>query len=185
MNDNHLLGPLQHLVGQWEGKGGTDTAPSADRGVRVSSYRERLSFVPTGRVDNHEQVLYGLRYSTTTWRLNEPDPYHEELGYWMWDAANGIVLRSFVIPRGIALLAGGKATADASSFHLEAELGSATWGIASNPFLHEHFRTVRYTLEVKVLSPTQFSYEEDTVLQMKGRADLFHHTDTHALTKVG
>ena len=79
------LGPLSTLAGTWEGTSGEDTAPSGDRQTRVSRYRERLVFTPTGRVDNHEQILYGLKYSTTAWRLGESDPYHEELGYWMWD----------------------------------------------------------------------------------------------------
>lgn len=182
---NSELGPLATLPGIWEGEGGEDTAPSADRGTRVSRYRERLTFTPTGRVDNHEQVLFGLRYSTTAWRVGEPDPYHEELGYWMWDATSGLVMRAFVIPRGIALLAGGSATADAKRFSLKAELGSKTWGIASNPFLDREFRTVRYELTVTSLTADSFSYDEDTVMEMKGRAELFHHTDRHTLRRVG
>ncbi len=178
------LGPLSTLVGTWEGSGGEDTAPSSTRSTRVSAYRERLVFTPTGRVDNHEQILYGLKYSTTAWRIGEPDPYHEELGYWMWDAQGGHVMRAFVIPRGIALLAGGTAAADATGFSLLAEVGSPTWGIASNPFLDREFRTVRYELNLRVLGPDSFEYDEDTVLQLKGRAEAFHHTDKHRLTRV-
>jgi hypothetical protein len=184
MSEIELLGPLGPLVGTWEGAGGEDTAPSATRGQRVSQYRERIVFTPTGRVDNHEQILYGLRYSTTAWRVGEPSPYHEELGYWMWDAGNRQVLRSFVIPRGIALLAGGEAAPDAKTFSLAAELGSPTYGIVSNKFLDAEFRTVAYQLKVTVLGPDSFEYEEDTVLQIKGRAEPFHHIDRHRLQRV-
>ena len=67
-----LLGPLGQLAGIWEGDQGDDTAPADDRTeVERNRYRERLSFVPFGPVNNHEQQLYGLRYSTTAWRLGE------------------------------------------------------------------------------------------------------------------
>jgi hypothetical protein len=184
MTTAHELGPLAALVGVWEGASGEDTAPSADRGTRVSKYRERLTFTPTGRVDNREQVLSGLRYATTAWRVGEPDPYHEEVGYWMWDAANQQVLRSFVIPRGMTVLAGGSATADAKQFTLAADVGSPVWGISSNPFLDREFRTVRYTLTVRLVEDGVFEYDEDTILRVKGRPEPFHHTDKHRLRRV-
>ena len=67
------LGPLAALAGTWEGVSGKDVAPSDDRGTEKNEYRERLTFVPFGPVDNHEQKLFGLRYSTVAWRLGEPD----------------------------------------------------------------------------------------------------------------
>jgi hypothetical protein len=179
-----LLGPLGPLVGIWEGEKGADVAPANDRGTRTSKYRERLTFHPTGRVDNHEQILYGLRYSTTAWRVDEPNPYHEESGYWMWDAARKLVMRAFAIPRGITLLAGGQAEPDARGFRIVAELGSGTWGICSNPFLDEEFRTVRYELNVEHISDGVFSYDETTVLRMKGRPQDFAHTDGNTLHRV-
>lgn len=178
------LGPLSKLVGIWEGGHGNDVAPSAERGSRTSRYRERLTFEPTGRVDNHEQILFGLKYATKAWRVDEPNPYHEELGYWMWDAGRKIVMRAFAIPRGITLLAGGHAEADAREFRLVSELGSPTWGISSNPFLDEHFKTVRYELNLKVVDDDTFTYDETTVLRMKGRAEDFAHTDGNTLKRV-
>jgi hypothetical protein len=103
----------------------------------------------------------------------------------MWDSVRKIVLRAFVIPRGITLLAGGHAEPDATEFRLGAELGSPVWGIASNPFLDEHFKTVRYELSLKVIDDSTFSYEETTVLRMKGRAEDFAHTDGNTLKRVG
>ena len=66
----------------------------------------------------------------------------------------------------------------------EAEVGSETFGICSNPFLDEEFKTVRYELEVTIHDGGSFSYAEDTQLRMKGRADLFHHTDGNTLHRV-
>lgn len=187
MSDDILskLGPLAALAGTWEGDKGDDTAPAADRGTEKNLFRERITFVPFGPVDNHEQKLWGLKYATVAWRLGVEDSFHEETGYWMWDAAAKQVYRCFLVPRGIAVIAGGTVEPTATSFELHAELGSPTYGIVSNPFLHEEFRTVRYDLKVTVNADGSFSYEEDTVMQMKGRAELFHHVDKNTLRKVG
>ena len=56
------LGPLSGLAGTWEGEKGTDKAPDDDRfQTETNEYRERMTFAPTGLVENHEQKLYGLR----------------------------------------------------------------------------------------------------------------------------
>jgi len=182
------LGPLGPLLGIWEGEKGTDLAPSdkpeSDRQLATSKYRERMVFAATGRVDNHEQKLFGLRYNTTAWRIGAPDPFHEEVGYWMWDAASELVIRCFMPPRGMTVLAGGNAKADAREFSLEAKAGSETFGICSSPFLHAEFKTVRYTLLVKVLDDDSLYYDEHTWLQIKGQSELFDHQDENTLRRV-
>jgi hypothetical protein len=141
------LGPLAGLECAWEGDTGVDVAPDDDRaGKEIDEYRERMTFVATGLVENHEQKLFGLRYTTTAWRLGEDDPFHEEVGYWMWDASAGRVIRCFMVPRGVTVIAGGTAAADASAFELTAEVGCETYGICSNVFLDREFKTVRYAL---------------------------------------
>ncbi len=190
MNDNgNELGPLTPLVGTWEGEKGDDVAPSDaagphDRSVATSCYRERMVFEPTGRTDNHAQTLYGLRYRTTAWRIGEDAPFHEELGYWLWDADARQVMRCFVIPRGVTILAGGTAEHAAREFELAATLGSPTYGICSNPFLDREFKTVRYELKVTIHDANSFSYEEDSQMELAGRARLFHHTDRNTLRRV-
>ncbi|MCG8425545.1 MAG: heme-binding beta-barrel domain-containing protein [Proteobacteria bacterium] len=179
------LGPLAALVGVWEGEKGNDVAPSDARGTAHSKFRERMTFEPTGRVDNHEQVLYGLRYATKAWRLGADQPFHEELGYWLWDAGARQVMRCFLVPRGIAVIAGGTVEPGAKSFRLAADLGSETYGICSNKFLDKEFKTVRYELEVTVDDDGSLTYREDTQLKMKGKDELFHHTDENTLRKVG
>jgi hypothetical protein len=177
------LGPLSHLVGNWEGNKGDDKAPDSDRTkVENNKYRERMRFEPTGQVDNHDQTLFGLRYSTTAWRLGADDPFHEELGYWMWDAKAEVVIRCFMIPRGVTILAGGSVKADAKTFVLEAKLGSPTFGICSNPYLDKEFKTESYWLKVSINSDGSITYEEDTRLSIPGQDKIFHHTDSNTLS---
>ena len=178
------LGPLGALVGVWEGDKGDDIAPDDDRGTENNQYRERMSFVPTGLIENHEQKLYGLRYATTAWRLGEPDPFHEELGYWLWDAQSKQVLRCFIIPRGVTVIAGGTVDPDDKSFKLSAEAGSDTYGICSNKFLDEEFKTIRYELKITLNTDGTLSYEEDSQLRIKGQKEIFHHIDRNTLKKV-
>lgn len=178
------LGPLTNLIGIWEGDKGDDTAPSDDRGTENNKYRERITFEQIGPVQNHEQNLHVLRYSTRAWRIGEPNTFHEELGYWSWEPATKEVMRSFLIPRGIALIAGGRAEKNANEFHLVAKNGSCTFGICVNPFLDREFKIISFEHTLRMENRDRFSYEQDTVIQMPGRAELFHHMDRNTLIRV-
>ncbi len=187
MTDEEMLknlGPLAKLAGVWEGDQGIDIAPSPTRGSLETPYRERIVFEAMGPVDNHEQQLYGLRYSTAAYRHGEDEAFHEELGYWLWDGQEGQVLRCFLVPRGVTILAGGDAAAGDLSFSIAAEVGSQTYGISSNRFLDREFKTVRYELTVTIEHSNSFRYEEDTQLLLKGLSQPFHHLDSNTLRRV-
>lgn len=177
------FGPLAQLAGVWEGSEGDDTAPSDDRGTEKNFFREVMEFEPFGPVDNHEQKLYGLRYKTTAWRKGESDAFHEEMGYWLWDAKAQQVMRCFLVPRGVSVIAGGTVAANASEFVLEAKLGSATYGICSNLFLDQEFKTISYRLQLKV-DGDLLSYEENTRLQIKSKPGVFDHIDKNVLRRT-
>lgn len=180
-----LYGPLKHLIGIWEGAKGDDTSPDDDRTqTEKNSYRERIVCEPIGMVNNHEQTLYGLRYSTMAWRIGEPNPFHEEVGYFLWDERAGQIMRTFIVPRGISVIAGGGAKPNDTQFKVSAKLGSATYGICSNEFLDREFRTVAYHYEFKSLGSDSIQYESDTVIQIKDQKELFHHTDKNTLKRV-
>jgi hypothetical protein len=185
--DLKALGPLGVLVGEWKGEKGSDVAPSdKDRHqVANSKYMEHMRFEPTGRVDNHEQILYGLRYRTTAWRLGEPNPFHEELGYWMWDQKTKTIIRCFMVPRGVTVLAGGTVSSDAATqWSLAAKVGSAVYGICSNEFLDREFQTVAYELDFTVKDSKTIHYKEITHLKIAGRPAPFAHSDENTLTRV-
>lgn len=81
--------------------------------------------------------------------------------------------------------AGGTATADATEFELFADVGSELYGVTSNPYLGRTKRTIRYELKVTIHPDGRFSYAEDTQIEIDGRDELFHHTDSNVLIRVG
>lgn len=184
MIDLKLFGPLAAFVGTWQGSKGDDTAPDDFRGVERNLFREQIICTPMAPAANHEQVLYVVSYTRTAWRLNAADPFHEQLGYWLWDPMAKQVMHSFIIPRGMTVLAGGSAQPDATSFELKAARGSSTFGICSNPFLDEEFRTIAYEASITFHSPQSFSYRENTQMQIKGQSGIFHHVDLNTLEKT-
>jgi hypothetical protein len=177
------LGPLAALAGTWEGDQGIDTSRIQSKET-VTKFREKIVFEPLGPVNNGPQALYGLRYSMTAWRLGEDDAFHEELGYWLWDGDRKQVLRCFMVPRGVLINAGGDAEVDSKSFHLEADVGSETYGILSNKYLDESYKTKKYVLDVAINDDGSFTYKEDTQLWIPINKAIFHHTDENTLKKV-
>src|SRR5215475_5578970 len=110
--DLKTFGPLAVLVGTWQGLMGDDTAPGDDRDVEKNAFREQIVFTPMSPTANHEQLLFVMSYTRTAWRLKEEDPFHQQLGYWLWDPTAKDVMESFHIPRRGNGLAGGPAEAD-------------------------------------------------------------------------
>ncbi len=176
------LGPFASLAGTWEGDQGIDTSPSK-AGPVETPFRERITLVPLGPVVNGAQVLYGLKYATTAWPLDQEKPFHEEVGYWLWDAKEQQAMRCFIVPRGVMVNAGGHADMHSSTMTLSAEAGSEIYGILSNPFLNDAFKTLRYDLKTTLHEDGSFGYWEDTVLKIHGQEELFHHTDQNRLSK--
>lgn len=177
------LGPFAPLIGTWEGEKGVDVSPERN-GSEETKFRERLSFEPLGPVINGPQVLYGMSYKAVAWPIGEEKAFHQEVGYWLWDPKDKQVMRCFMVPRGVVLIAGGTAEPEAKSFNMEANAGSETYGILSNPFINTSKRTIKYTLSVTIENNDHFSYEEDTVLQIHGVKEPFHHTDGNRLQRV-
>jgi len=179
-------GPLAGLAGEWEAEGGLDTAFSHSQGkVLGTPYLEKLTLKPFGPVDNGSQALYGLDYKSAMWRGDEENPFHTEVGYWLWDGATGEIMRGFVVPRGITVLAGGVADADATSFTLSAKAGHPQYNIGENKYLAENAATLSYDVTITILGDDSWSYDETTMLKMKEFDEPFAHTDHNTLRRVG
>ncbi len=182
---NEHWGPLAGLIGEWEGTGGLDSAFSHSRGeVLQTPYLEKVEMKPFGPVDNGSQSLYGLDYHTAMWREDEDSPFHTEVGYWLWDAAAGEVLRCFVVPRGITVLAGALTTAEATSFTMSATLGDPKYGICENAYLGQRASSLSYEVTITVNPNDTWSYSECTMLAMAEFGEPFAHTDSNTLHRI-
>ncbi|MBN21478.1 MAG: FABP family protein [Bdellovibrionaceae bacterium] len=180
-------GPLAFFIGKWSSEKwtGENRAPDPDRLVENTSFRQEMNFEPIGDVENHEQKLFALRYSTKAWEEGEDEsPFHEEVGYFIWDKENKQVLKSFVIPRGITVNAGGTTEPDSKEFAVSAVLGSETYGLSSNLFLDKEFKSLRYDTQFKQIDKNTFSYDENTQIKIKGQDEIFHHTEKNTLKRV-
>ena len=183
VDDNTLanLGPLRRLAGVWEGRKGVDVNPKAD-GPERREFVERIELQPIDPQANGPQLLYGLRYHTRIIATDEDTTFHDQVGYWLWEPATGLVMQSLAIPRGQVALASGQATPDANQLVLTATRGQTDYGIASTTFLEEAFRTDAYRIEVNFNPDGSWSYVLDTTLIVHGKP--FNHRDVNTLVRV-
>lgn len=177
------LGPLRGLAGTWQSEQGIDISPKAE-GPERKTYIEHVRFEVIDAQANGPQLLYGLRYHIHINNPEEKITFHDQVGYWLWEPATGLLLQSVTIPRGQALLAAGKAHKDDTQFVVEAVRGETAYGIASNIFLEEAFRTDRYRCAVTILDQDHWSYQINTTLMIKGQSTAFDHNDTNTLTRI-
>lgn len=178
------LGPLRALAGVWEGLKGLDINPKPD-GPERQAFLERLELHPIDPQANGPQLLYGLHYTTRIVKPGEVETFHHQTGYWLWEPATGVIMQTLAIPRAQVALAGGVAAPDATRFSLSARRGDTQYGIASGAFLEHAFRTDSYKIDVTVNPDGTWSYDEITLLTVRGLAEPFEHRDRNTLRKIG
>jgi len=177
------LGPLRRLAGIWEGQRGHDVNPKAE-GPEERDYYERIEMQPIDPQSNGPQLFYGLRYHVHINTREEDIAFHDQVGYWLWEPATGLILQTLAIPRGQIAIAAGHAAPDAKKLILKAERGQTEYGICSTTFLELAFRTDSYQIEVTFNDDGSWSYVLDTTLMVKGRDTPFDHRDRNTLIKV-
>ena len=116
------LGPLARLAGEWQSDAGVDIAPKAE-GPDRRAFIEHVRMDPIDPQANGPQLLYGLRYHVHITTAEELSTFHDQVGYWLYEPATGLIMQSIAIPRGQVVLAGGKASADGKSITVEAKRG--------------------------------------------------------------
>ncbi len=160
------MGSLGFVGREWQGEGGLDTAFShKENQVLDSLYLNKCTMKAFGPVENGSQCLFGLDCRSAMWRGDEETSLHTEVGYRLWSAAATEVVRAFVVPRGITVLAGGFASADADTFTLRAEHGAPPYSIGENQYLAKNASTLSYEVAVTSAGDT-WSYDETTMLRM-------------------
>lgn len=179
-------GPLAFYIGHWESKeySGKNKAPDPDRNEENTNFRQEMIFTPAGLTENHEQALYALNYQTKAWEEDgDEEPFHQEVGYFIWDKENRQIMKCFSVPRGISAIAGGTTEETDNAFTLNAKVGSETYGICSNIFLDQEFKSISYDVTFTIIDKDTFSYEENTQIKMKGRDSLFQHTESNVMIR--
>ncbi|OGT55034.1 MAG: hypothetical protein A3E01_12215 [Gammaproteobacteria bacterium RIFCSPHIGHO2_12_FULL_63_22] len=177
------LGPLRRLAGIWEGQRGIDINPKAD-GPETREYYERIEMQPIDPQANGPQLFYGLRYHLHVNTREEQISFHDQVGYWLYEAATGLILQTLAIPRGQIAIASGHAEPDANRLVLKATRGQTDYGICSTSFLELAFRTDSYEITVDFHDDGTWSYVSDTTLIVKGQDKPFLHRDRNRLTKI-
>ncbi len=177
------LGPLRRLAGIWEGQRGVDINPKAE-GPETRQYYERIELQPIDPQANGPQLFYGLRYHLHVNTREEDIAFHDQVGYWLYESATGLILQTLAIPRGQIAIAAGHAEPDAKKLVLKAERGQTEYGICSTTFLDLAFRTDSYQITVDFHDDGTWSYISDTTLMVKGRDEPFLHRDRNKLIKI-
>jgi hypothetical protein len=178
------LGPLARLAGRWEAHKGVDINPKADAPER-RTFIERISFDPIDPQANGPQLFYGMRYHIHITTVEEDITFHEQVGYWLWEPATGLILQTLAIPRGQVALASGQAKPGDDMLTLTATRGETQYGICSTAFLEYGFRTDAYRIDVTFHDADSWSYDIRTMLLVHGRPDPFEHHDQNRLRRVG
>lgn len=177
------LGPLRRLAGEWQSDKGVDIAPKA-KGPEQRTFYERIQMDPIDPQTNGPQLLYGLRYHIHITTPEEAITFHDQVGYWLWEPATGLIMQTIAIPRGQVVLAGGKAAAGDKSISVEARRGDARFGICSTSFLEEAFRTDYYRIDITFNDDGSWTYVTRTDLAIRAQTPPFNHRDTNTLRRV-
>lgn len=176
-------GPLQRLIGIWKGHKGLDVVPEPE-GKEENPYHECMVFEGVGNVSNAEsQCLAALQYRQIVCRNSDNKAFHDQSGYWMWDAQTGGIMHAFSIPRGVSVLAGGNFQPledGGMQFRVSARIDDADWGILQSPFMLKQAKTTAFSQRIDVTDDC-LSYQQSTMLDIYGR--VFEHTDHNILLR--
>ena len=177
------LGPLRRLAGTWASDQGVDVSPKAD-GPERRVFREHIVMAPIDPQPNGPQLLYGLRYHIHINTPEEAITFHDQVGYWLWEPASGLIMQTIAIPRGQVVLAGGTAEPDDRRISVEARRGDTRFGICSTGFLEEAFRTDYYRIDITFNDDDTWTYVTRVDLAIRGKVPAFNHTDTNTLRRI-
>lgn len=182
------LGPLTPLVGEWEGNAGVDLSyHNEDDVTGETGYFEKAVFRPIPKQENGKQSLEGLTYHMTAWRHGEEamNPFHDEVGYLLWEKATGQVMRAVVFGRGIAVLQGATAQPRDKAIAFKATPGDPSFGVLQNKYLLERAELREFTTTFTFNADDSFSYSSDLVLKLAAQGGKeMHHTDRNTLHRV-
>jgi len=174
MIDGLEFGPIAGLIGTWHGDKGVDVAPG-EKAPAVAPYFETITVEVVGDVTNAgEQKLVALSYHQEVFRKSDGKKFHDQIGYWIYDAKNKEVHHTISIPRAVTVVASGQVSKDGV-------ITVATSSeIAQSQFMLDHAKTNKFEMTVTV-KDNSLRYSMTTHLDIYGKA--FPHTDVNVLTR--
>jgi hypothetical protein len=182
------LGPLTWLVGDWVGDVGVDFSyHNNDDELGKTGYFEKAWFHPIPTQQNGKQFLDGLKYGMVAWRHGEEalNPFHDEVGYLLWDKPNGQIMRVVVFGRGIGMIAGGSAKPRDKQLHFVAKPGDPNYGILQNKYLSERAELRGFDSTFTLNADGTLSYKQTLVLKLAAMGGKeMNHTDENTLHLV-
>ncbi len=130
------------------------------------------------------QDLAFIDYRELVQRESNDEVFHDQTGYWIWDKDAALVIHSFVIPRAVAVIAGGRFehTPDASGpvvLNVRAAVDETDWQIIQSPFMSRKAKTLEFRQTVTIDNGT-LTYSQTTVVEIYGKR--FEHTDDNELS---
>lgn len=179
-------GPILQLIGTWKGDQGIDIAPEPD-GDENNPYYETITYEDIGDLNNaEEQKLAAVYYRQIVKRKTNNDVFHDQTGYWVWDAENKTIMHSFVIPRAVSVVAGGTYSGETDDdgrvvMELASKLGDPEWGIVQSPFMTKKASSLEFRQKVTV-GNGKMTYAQTTLVDIYGK--VFEHTDDNELNRV-
>ena len=125
------LGPLRRLAGVWEGRKGVDRAPPRPTVGAARVLRAHRDAADRSAGQRPAALLRPALPYPRQHDRRETRP-SDQIGYWLWEPATGLILQSLTIPRGQTALAAGHAAADATELKVAATRGGTEYGICSD-----------------------------------------------------
>ena len=118
------------------------------------------------------------------WRGDEEDPFHTEIGYWMWDATRSEIYRCVMVPRATVVLAGGVVAPDVTTFTLSiarsAPPATACWRTRTSAST----RSRGASRSRSQVGEDTWSYEESMNVYISRLGKEMQHKDGNTLTRV-
>lgn len=168
------FGPIAGLVGTWEGDKGVDVAPGKTV-PQVAPYFETITIDVVGDVTNAgAQKLAVLSYHQEVFRKSDGKKFHDQIGYWIYDAQTKEVHHTISIPRAVTVMASGKADKNGSI------TVSTSTEIGQSQFMIDNAKTTKFEMTITVEAKS-LSYSMTTHLDIYGKN--FPHTDVNVLTR--
>ncbi len=115
-------------------------------GTERQAFIDRIELQPIDPQTNGPQLLYGLRYHQHVVKPGEIETYHDQIGYWLWEPATGMIFQTLAIPRAQVALA------------IDSRAGRGPATRTAQPGLDAYSKTV--VAVAKSIAPMEMTHEQ-------------------------